>query len=131
MPSYFTNQDLGIGNFLRNMSLLYTYPAPIGWVFNCGRGVSLPNIPVRTCLPGWDVSNIHVLTCQPGCQLPMYMSFCQVGCQFPGRSWCTTTQNGGLIAKSFSYWYRHLSYIGVHPRDSLNHKSIGTGNAVG
>ena len=61
MPSYSTNQDLGIGDFLRNISLLYAYPISIGW----------SNVHVLTCLPRWDLSNTQVLTCQPGCQLPM------------------------------------------------------------
>jgi len=30
LPSYPTSQDLGIADFLRNMSLLYVYLVPIG-----------------------------------------------------------------------------------------------------
>ena len=69
MPSYSTNQDLGIGDFLRNISLLYTFPISIGW--GRDRGFALSNVHVLTCLPRWDLSNTQVLTCQPGCQLPM------------------------------------------------------------
>lgn len=32
VPGYPMNQDLEIRDFFRNMSLWYTYPAPIGWV---------------------------------------------------------------------------------------------------
>ena len=67
----------------------------------------------------------------------VHVSFCQVGCQFPGRSWelklyLTPTQNGSLIPNSFLYWCRCLSYVGVHPRSSLYHKSlyIGAGSAI-
>jgi hypothetical protein len=40
---------------LRDMSLWYTYPAPIGWVIQLWQG----NLP-----------RIHVSTCQTGCQFP-------------------------------------------------------------
>jgi hypothetical protein len=50
-------------DFLRSVSLLYTYPVPIGWGIQLWQGTWL--------------AYIHALTCQPGCQLPMYMSLCQ------------------------------------------------------
>jgi hypothetical protein len=43
MPSYPTNQDLGIEDVLRNMTLWYAYPVPIGWVIQLWWG-NLPSI---------------------------------------------------------------------------------------
>ena len=74
MPSYSTNQDLEIGDFLRNKPLLYICPAHTGWGIQLKLGRDLSNIHVITCQTGWDLANVHVLACQPGCQLARYMS---------------------------------------------------------
>jgi hypothetical protein len=61
MPNYSTNQELRVGDFLRNMPFIIYLSCP-HWV-----GYSI----VAGTL---DLPNIHVPTSQPGCQLPTCMS---------------------------------------------------------
>jgi hypothetical protein len=75
MPSYFTNQNLGLGDFLRNMSFLYICPTPIGWGIQLWQGThfvwySCLNLPTRM-----SVTHIHVSFCQVGCQFPRNLNF--------------------------------------------------------
>ena len=74
MSSYSTNQDLGIGDFLRKFFVVHLFYFHWLGVFNCDGGLALPDIHVLTCQPEWDLPNIHVLTCQSVCRLPMSMS---------------------------------------------------------
>ena len=55
VPSYSTHQDLGVGGFLRSISLWYPYPAPIGWGIQLWWGLAWPNIHVL--LANQDVSS--------------------------------------------------------------------------
>lgn len=82
--TFFTNQALGTGDFLRIMSLWYIYAVLIGWVIQLWQG----NLP-----------HVHVWTCQPGCQLPMYISLSQTGWQLPREILGTLTpiQNESFI----------------------------------
>jgi hypothetical protein len=87
-----TNQDLGIGDVVGNMSLWYTYPVPIGWISQLWWG---------------DLPSIHVSTCQPGCQLPTYMSLsAKWDVSYPGKSWEIK-----FYLTPYSKWFQFISFL--------------------
>jgi hypothetical protein len=87
VPSYFTSQNLGVGDFL-GIFLCYTLTLlPLVGVFNHGRRLLLYDIYVLTCLSGWDLSTFHVNLPTRMSVIHIHVFFCIVGYQFPGRSW--------------------------------------------
>ena len=78
VSSYPTNQDLGLGAFLRNVPLWFSYPVPVGWIIQL-----------------WQ------LTC-----LAFMSQLTNQGVSYLGRSWelhlyLTPIQNGNFIQTFF------------------------------
>ena len=67
------SQHLGIGDFLRNISLWYTYHISVVWFIQLWQG---------------DLPSILVSTCHPGCQLCTHIfSPVKQDVSYHGRSW--------------------------------------------
>ena len=91
MPSYFTNQDLGIGDFLKNVSFCTSIWFPLVGVFNYGKGLAL--------------SNSHVLTSLPRCQLPTSMSL--------SVEYDVSSHGGLTFTFKMEVLFQIVSYIGT------------------
>lgn len=100
-----TNQNLEMGDFLRNMSWWYIYPLLTGWFIQPSRG---------------DLLSIHVSTCQARCQLPrevlgIYLISIQNGSLLKMSSvWLLLTAAGGRNKQLLWPYFTYVLLPNIH-----------------